>query len=409
MPQEREIDFELLIERSIRQFQPVRTLWPVGLRLALWIFLESSLLALCASVNGSQGIETLVHNPRALITIGAFTLVSVAAGLLALRSAIPGREPQRAEILIVLVGCCAAFAVMGVRPLAAPSEILGADLHWALQVLGLSMLPWVALFMAVERGVPVQPFDSGGLIGVASFSFGIAADCLISQSNGFTAPFAWRLTFGLLFVTVSALAGGRCLDAIQRWQWRGEPIEIPTKARDTFGRQALVPLLVSASLAGLFLALSSARNTTALIPDFDLAIASYERAVEDFTPNVPSRDVETMLTAYVENGMPSYMWDFTRQGFKFAGGRFEHLPDGAAVTYTWFRGTKGGVMCMFRQTDGFKAPSAAHQEHQRMFFYRYRGFSVCLINVGGYGSFASVIVAPIPMNRFVPLVLAATR
>ena len=115
-----------------------------------------------------------------------------------------------------------------------------------------------------------------------------------------------------------------------------------------------------------------------------------------------------MLTAYVENGMPTYMWDFSRQGFKFVGGRFEHLPDGAAVTYTWFHGAQSGVMCMFRQTDGFKAPPGTHQKRQHLLFYRYRGFSVCLINIGGYGSFLSVIVAQMPMDRFMPLVLAAT-
>ena len=126
-----------------------------------------------------------------------------------------------------------------------------------------------------------------------------------------------------------------------------------------------------------------------------------------FQPNVPSTSIETVLAAYVEHGMPAYMWDFTGQGFKLEGGRFERLPDGSAVTYTWFRGTEGGVMCMFRQTEQFSPPSAAHQEHQHILFYTYRGFSVCLINVGGYGRFISVIAAKLPMNQFVPLVLAA--
>jgi len=406
---EGEIDYGALIDRSLGDFRPAAKLWPVGARLALWIFLESSVLALCASVKGSPAVEALVHNPRALLTIAAFALVSVGAAFLALRSAIPGREPARAEIFMLIVGFCAAFAVMSVRPFTAPSELQGANSQWALQTLGLSMLPWVALLLAVQRGVPLQPFDAGGLVGIASLSFGIAAECLISHANGFTAPFAWQLTFAILFVTVSALAGGRCLDVIQRRQWRAEPIENRTKAGGVLGRQALFSLLASASFASLFLVLSNARNTAAPIPDFDLAIASYERAVADFRPNVPSRDVATMLTAYVEHGMPSYMWDFSRQGFKFIGGRFEHLPDGAAVTYTWFRGTRNGVMCLLRQTDGFKAPSAVHEERQHMFFYQYRGFSVCLINVGGYGSFLSVIVAPMRMNRFIPLVLAATR
>jgi hypothetical protein len=85
----------------------------------------------------------------------------------------------------------------------------------------------------------------------------------------------------------------------------------------------------------------------------------------------------------------------------------QELVDGA-VTYTLFHGAKSGVMCMFRQTEGFKVPPGAHEERQHLLFYRYRGFSVCLINVGGYGSFLSVIVAQMPMDRFMSLVLAAS-
>jgi len=103
------------------------------------------------------------------------------------------------------------------------------------------------------------------------------------------------------------------------------------------------------------------------------------------------------------------MWDFGPEGFRLVGGRVERLPDGVPVTYTWFAGAKGGVMCMFRQTDGFAPPSAVHAEHNHLLFYRYRGFSICLTNVGGYGTFISVIAAPLPMPEFMHLVLTTVR
>ena len=105
--------------------------------------------------------------------------------------------------------------------------------------------------------------------------------------------------------------------------------------------------------------------------------------------------------------MPAYMWDFDAEGFKLVGGRWQPLADGTPVTYTWFRGSRAGVMCMFRQTDAFSPPSSRHEELHHLLFYRYRGFSICLINVGGYGNFISVIAAPIPMKQFEHLVLAA--
>jgi hypothetical protein len=49
----------------------------------------------------------------------------------------------------------------------------------------------------------------------------------------------------------------------------------------------------------------------------------------------------------------------------------------------------------------------AREERRHLLFYRYRDFSFCLINVGGYGNFISVIAAPMPLKRFEHLVLAA--
>jgi hypothetical protein len=405
---ESEIDYEALINRSITDFRPVKRSWPIGVRLVLWIFLDLILLTLCAGVNGFQGIATLIQSSGTLIKVGAFTLASVGAGFLALRSAIPAREPTRFELLILTAGLCAAFVATVFQPLAAPSQTLSADLHWVLQMVGLSILPWMALFWAVERGVPLQAFETGGLIGVASFCFGIAAQSVIPQTNAVTSPLVLQIGFGIVVAMGSAFAGAHWLNPVKRWQRDSGLSGGQATAGVFFSRQTVVPLVTGASVITLLLVLSHARETFTPIPDFDLAIEKYERSVTNFSPNVPSRNIETMLTAYVENGMPPYMWDFSPQGFRFVGGRFEHLSDGTPVTYTWFHGAKGGVMCMFRQIDGFKAPSAVHEERHHLLFYRYRGFSVCLVNVGEYGSFLSVVVARMPMNKFMPLMFAAT-
>jgi hypothetical protein len=155
------------------------------------------------------------------------------------------------------------------------------------------------------------------------------------------------------------------------------------------------------------LVVRSTSNHAAVIPDFDLTIDSYQRSVTGFRPNVPSASIDSVLAAYVEHGVPAYMWDFGPQGFKLVGGRWQPLSDGTPVTYTWFQGSTGGVICMMRQTDAFNPPPGVREVHQGILFYRYRGFSVGLINIGGYGTFISVIASPIPMRRFVALVLKA--
>jgi hypothetical protein len=89
------------------------------------------------------------------------------------------------------------------------------------------------------------------------------------------------------------------------------------------------------------------------------------------------------------------------------GGRFERLADGTPVTYTWFRGTQAGVLCMFKQASGFEPPAAIHIERDQLLFYRYRDYSLCLVNVGGYSDFISVIVSPLPTKTFMHLVFAS--
>ena len=48
-----------------------------------------------------------------------------------------------------------------------------------------------------------------------------------------------------------------------------------------------------------------------------------------------------------------------------------------------------------------------HYERHHLLFYRYRGYSVCLINVGDYGDSPSVIVSRIPMKPSMQIALSA--
>jgi hypothetical protein len=402
-----EIDYESLFDRSIKDFQPVQKLWPVGLRLALWILLETAILLLGVGVKGIKDLPGPIQDPGDVIGIGAFILTSNAAAFLALRSAIPGREVSQLELLLLMLAVFGAGIAVSVEP-SAGQAFLHAVPPLLLQWLGLTGLPWVVLFWAVWRAVPLYPMKTGGLVGIASGCFALAEYHFICQPGGFPIPIIWQLLFGAAITVLSVLAGAVWLNPVPRWQQDHRSVEAHTGNWTSFRTRTAFPLAISCSILALVFALKGAREIFAQIPDFDLAINNYERSLAGFRPNVPSGSIETVLTAYVENGMPSYMWDFGREGFKLVGGRLERLSDGTPVTYTWFRGAKSGVMCMFRQTDGFNPPPVVHEEHHHLLFYEYRGFSVCLINVGGYGNFISVIVAAMPMEQFVPLVLTAT-
>jgi hypothetical protein len=405
------IDYDVLIDRSIKGFQSAKRLWPVAFRLALWVLLEGVILTLAAAVGSPALMPGLVHDPGRALGVAAFVLAGSGAGFLALRSAIPGRESTTAELL--LDATAIAVAILILVGSGANGNAFAGSLHSGLsatlQIVGFAAFPWLALFWAVRRGVPLRPGESGGLIGVAAFCFALAAVRSISGSSEATALIYWQVIPAIVGAAVSSLAGTIWLNSSRLWRrdrvWAD--VEHRRRLRPSLGSFTF-PLAAAASLAFLIIVLKGGRENIASIPDFDLAIASYEKSLANFSPNVPSSSVDTVLTAYIENGMPPYMWDFGPAGFRLVGGRFDRLSDGTPVTYTWFRGRKGGVMCMLRPTKEFNPPSAVYEEDRKLLFYHYRGFSVCLINVGGYGTFVSVILAPMPMNEFMRMVLSAT-
>jgi Negative regulator of sigma F len=401
MPEMSEIDYGVLIDRLIQDFRPVKRLWPVRVRLLLWILLEVAILAVVTLLNGRRDLETIISSHNHGFDAAGFFLVSIAAAWMALRNSIPGRETSATELTMLGLGIIAASLMIQFEPLT--QTLLSSDdlLSAVVRQFALAALPWITLFWAARRAMPLRPRLTGGIIGVAASSFAIAADLLSGSAYAVT----WELLSGAILTALSVIAGAAWLDREELWRKdSGSNDRLLESA--WLGARVILPMATALAAGLLLLVLRAGIGVSRPVPDFDLAIANYQQSLTNFRPNVPSSSVGTVLTAYIEDGMPSYMWDFGPQGFRLVGGRFEHLPDGTPVTYTWFRGTKAGVMCMFRQTSGFQAPDAPHTERDHLFFYRYRGYSVCLINVGGYGDFVSVIVSPTPMKQFMRMMLA---
>jgi Negative regulator of sigma F len=407
MSPESEIDYAALIDKTIKDFQPVKRLWPVRMRLLYWILLETAILVLTAGFRGVEHLYAVIQNAGPIYAVALCIAASSFAAFLALRSVIPGREVSWLELVLLIAVVCASLLMRFAPPGAASSgAFLQTGIVGALRFISLVAFPWVALFWAVRRGVPLQTARTGALVGLAAFCFACAVQ-RFNQAADFANPLISLMVPGAVITTLSAVAGGLWLNWINQWGQTRSSGEIQLSSWYQLKPHTLFPVAIAVSLVALIFVLKAPNGIPPTVPDFDLAIENYERSVIGFRPNVPSSSIGTMLTEYVERGMPAYMWDFGPEGFKFAGGRWQPLPDGTPVTYTWFRGAKRGLICMMRPTDAFKPPPVPSEEHHHQLFYRYRGFSLCLINIGGYGSFISVIAAPMPMRQFVPLVLAA--
>ncbi|MGH7837963.1 MAG: hypothetical protein ACREQC_09090, partial [Candidatus Binataceae bacterium] len=333
-----------------------------------------------------------------------------AAAFIALRSAVPDRSVSAAEVIFLTIAVIGSLLLTQLEAAKgfASGGILSFDPTSLARTIGLAAMPCLALFWAARRGAPSCPQVTGAMIGLAGWCFSIAAGRLLFQFVEVANSLASQTVYGVLLVALSAAVGAAWLDPGLAWHIR-HPAAGGALNSWTIDSRVLFPAAMAASLGLTIFALSAGRLQVAPIPDFDRAIASYEQSLNDFRPNVPSGSLEAVLTAYIEHGMAPYMWDFGPQGFKLVGGRIDRLADGTPVAYTWFRGSRGGVMCLMRPTAAFQPPAATHEENQHIFFYRYHGFSVAMLNVGGYGSFISVIVAPVPMKAFMPMILSAVH
>ena len=394
MSQRREIDYSALIDGSIGKFQPAARLLPERWRLALWLLLQAAVLVFGL---GFTGLASWPLDATLVAEIAALLLAGTLAAYMALRGAVPGRESVRLYVALA----AAISGTISIASLASPS-VSGWVPSTVASICALAALPWLALLWALRRGASSYPARTGGLAGAAAFCFA-AAEYQLLMGAASPASVSVQAGAAAALVLASAIVGGTWLDPVRRW----DKSTLPAEERAGFHAPAAFPLVCGFAAAALMLVLWNVRQGASRVPDFDLAIAEYHQSLSGFRPNVPSDSLEAVLTAYVEHGMPSYMWDFGPEGYKLVGGRIEHLPGGAPITYTWFAGGRGGILCTFRRIDGFQPPPDARERRGHMLFYRYRGFSICLINVGGYGSFMSVIAAPIPMPKFTRIVLRA--
>jgi hypothetical protein len=427
MPQPHQIRYDLLIDRLIENFQPVKRLWPVGARLAIWLLLEMGVIVPFLLLRSRPDLSAQLHDVRYLLELLIFMFVGIVAAGLALRTAIPGREATRGELMLISTA-----AVVGiVLTLNEPAQtgipldhFTAAGPICVLYTSSEAALPWFALFWAVWRGVPLHPRTAGGLIGAAAFCFAFAVTRLVCPIDDSLTLLTWQLLPAALGTALSAFAGAAWLrrrsaagrsetylalraalgvaesrgPSLRRLTWPGHWAPI-------MPARVLIPLALTAVVASSVIFLRNQREVTAPVPVFDFAIESYERALTTFNPNVPSDSLVTVLTAYIEDGMPPYLWDFGPVGYKLVGGRFEHLPDRRPVTYTLYSGNQGLIMCMFTVTDTIIPPPGTYREHRYYRFYRYKGYSICLSYYRSYGNYICVLVGGLPTEEFVQEVL----
>ena len=204
----------LLVEALAATVRPVRPLWPVRMRLVLWLLLESIMLLWVATHTGNDFVRKLGHLDYAL-EVAFFGAAATLAAMMALRVAIPGRSagPREIALAVVLVLIGTALVVVGepARTGYPLGEFLHVGIACALQTCILAALPWMALWWAVKRGAPMRGAVAGGLIGAAALLFAFALmriGCPIDEPLHLV---TWHLLPALVLTALSAMAGAAWL------------------------------------------------------------------------------------------------------------------------------------------------------------------------------------------------------
>ncbi len=169
-----------------------------------------------------------------------------------------------------------------------------------------------------------------------------------------------------------------------------------------------IPMSVAACLALAFIAVRSftpgeqgaqiAVNQAGGV-DFDLAIERYESFDRHFDPNVPSDSFGQISDAFMDAHMPGFIWNFNPAGLQLAGGRLEKLPDGRAVTYTFYKGGGSAILCTRYHVSGDNPPPAPVHEIEGHLFYSYRGYSICY-SYTPIGNFVCLLITRQPVKQF---------
>jgi hypothetical protein len=169
-----------------------------------------------------------------------------------------------------------------------------------------------------------------------------------------------------------------------------------------------IPLSIAAGLALAFVAVRGLglfpRDTVTVVyhpggvPDFDSAVAYFEKFDHRFNPNVPSNSYGSIAGAYMEAHMPGFIWNFNGSGLTLVGGRLDKLPDNRPVTFTLYKGGGTSLLCIRYKVSDSNPPRGAVHEMDDHLFYSYYGYSICY-SYSPIGNFVCVLITRQPVKQ----------
>jgi len=212
--------YDRLIDPLIADFRPVRPLWPVKIRLGLWLVLELAIVIWAVAAGTRTNLAWKLQNWEFLAGVIGLVAAGIMAAASAFRSAIPGEEEMRpGKLMLLLALAGAGFALMLHEPAHTTVSIhqfVVTGMRCTICVALFAALPWVALFWASRRAMPLMGATEGGLIGTAAFAFAFAASRMGCPIDEFAHVLVWHALPAAIGAALSIGAGAIWLQGLKQ-------------------------------------------------------------------------------------------------------------------------------------------------------------------------------------------------
>jgi hypothetical protein len=202
-----------LVDRITHELKPVRRLWPIPVRLAIWMLVDIAVLAILWNWNMRPDFAVVLRKPQFLLEMGLFFGAGQLLAFFALRAAVPGRETSRAQVWLCATMVAGAILLVASEPVAAygsEAEFVRAGVRCMCASIIFATLPLMTLFWVVRRGAVFAAKRTGALVGGAALLFTFAIQrggCPLDDRQHLL---VWHLIApGTILIAISVIAAAR--------------------------------------------------------------------------------------------------------------------------------------------------------------------------------------------------------
>ncbi|HYR96809.1 MAG TPA: NrsF family protein [Candidatus Binatus sp.] len=208
---------DALVARLKADLTPVRPLWAPSVRLAWWLVLAGSVIAIAMEIGLRHDLATQLRRPLYLLQLGTLLGAGTAAAGAAFRGAVPGRENRPMGYLGLVLGLLSGAVVLSEPAADAVSvgRFMESGLQCAFCVTLFGLLPWVVMLAAVARGAPLEGGATGAQAGGAAFAIGAVAVRVACPIDDPLHVLTWHMAPVLVWTALSAAVGSVWL---MRWR-----------------------------------------------------------------------------------------------------------------------------------------------------------------------------------------------